>query len=132
MYPASFFLPSASSAAMRTWLCTENPPRQGALSSLLAPAQHAAAQFFRERVLAHEKRQLRAPKALEEQRLGHRWQEGRLITIPELSFVNSLFGLPLLSFLFRYWYIHEYVARRCSTRSSGLLTPRPPLFITCV
>jgi len=47
---------------------------EGALSSLPAPAEHAAAQFFRERVLAHEKRQHRAPKTLEEQPLGHRRQ----------------------------------------------------------
>ena len=57
---------------MRTWLCTENPPRQGALSSLPVPAEHAAAQFLGQRVLAREKREHRAPKALKVQRLGHR------------------------------------------------------------
>ncbi len=40
----------------------------------VAPAEQAAAQFLGQRVLAREKRAHRAPKALKEQRLGHRRQ----------------------------------------------------------
>ena len=75
MVPASFLRPSGSCSATRTWLCAENPPRRGrALSSLLAPAEHAAAQLLGERLLAHEEPQHRAPEGFGKKPLGHRRQ----------------------------------------------------------